>query len=100
MSQKIIFKPEILQRYETLRVPRLRRFSSIGPPGTGKTTLVKAIAAEHQRLGSYVAYVFADENPDRSWSYLRRALDSTVMSKLPSLVVFEDLENFAALLSL
>jgi hypothetical protein len=93
-AQRRIFDPEILDRYATLRVPRLRKVVLIGPPGTGKTTLVKAEAAAHLKRGGLVYYVLASKKPEHSWDLLSYALTSAAQSKLPTLVVVEDLEQF------
>lgn len=51
--QRRIWQPEILNRYEALGVPRLRKALLFGPPGTGKTTLLKAEGARHLAEGGW-----------------------------------------------
>ncbi len=58
-AQRRIFDRKILSRYAALHVPRLRKVLLIGPPGTGKTTLLKAEGAYHAKHGGLVIYVSA-----------------------------------------
>ncbi|HEY0755342.1 MAG TPA: AAA family ATPase [Ktedonobacteraceae bacterium] len=95
-AQRRIFDQEILSRYADLRVPRLRKVLLIGPPGTGKTTLLKAEGASHAKKGGLVYYVCAPAHTrsTTSWQQLSHALHMAAESRLPALVLVEDFELF------
>lgn len=97
-AQRRIFDPKMLERYASLHVPRLRKVLMIGPPGTGKTTLLKAEGAYHAQQGGLVFYVCAPprNRMTSSWQQLAVALHSGAESRLPTLVLVEDFEMFVS----
>ena len=97
-SQRNIFRPEMLRRYAALRVPRLRKVLLVGPPGTGKTTLLKAEGAYHAKKGGLVFYVCAPpkHRETTSWQQLSYALRSAVESQLPTIILVEDFDMFVS----
>ncbi len=97
-AQRRIFDTAMLSRYEALHVPRLRKVLLIGPPGTGKTTLLKAEGAHHAKHGGLVFYVCAPpkNRMSSSWQQLAQALHSGAESRLPTMVLVEDFEMFVS----
>lgn len=95
-AQRAIFSADVLSRYASFGVPRMRKVLLIGPPGTGKTTLLKAEAARHVQQGGHVFYVFAAKKVARSWELLSHALSSAAEIGLPTLIVVEDFEQFVS----
>ncbi|HEY4385130.1 MAG TPA: AAA family ATPase [Ktedonobacteraceae bacterium] len=96
LAQRRIFNASILRRYASMRVPRLRKVLLVGPPGTGKTTLLKAEGARHAKRGGLVLYVCAPlkNRGETSWQRLAYALQGAAESRLPTLVLVEDFEMF------
>jgi hypothetical protein len=97
-AQRHIFDKQMLQRYEALRMPRLRKVLLIGPPGTGKTTLLKAEGAYHAKQGGFVCYVCAPSSgrSNSPWQQLTKALHMAVESQLPTLILVEEFEMFVS----
>jgi ATPase family associated with various cellular activities (AAA) len=97
-TQRQIFNPEMLKRYETLQLPRLRTVLLIGSAGTGKTTLLKVEGASHARQGGYVCYICPPPNSrnTNAWQQLTNALQLAAESKIPALILVEDFEMFVS----
>lgn len=96
-AERAIFTKPILNNYARLDVPRLRKVLLIGPPGTGKTTLLKYEAGLHARNGGLVLYVSAAKNERQSsWQRLALALADAAECRLPTLIVVEDFELFVS----
>lgn len=97
-SQRRIFDKEMLSRYESLRVPRLRKVLLIGPPGSGKTTLLKAEGAYHAEKGGSVYYVCPPpyNRNTSAWQQLTYVLQMAAESRLPTLILVEDFELFVS----
>jgi hypothetical protein len=98
LAQRRIFTPSILRRYAAMGVPRLRKVLLVGPPGTGKTTLLKAEGARHAKNGGLVLYVCAPlrNRGETSWQQLAYALQGAAESHLPTLILVEDFEMFVS----
>ena len=96
IAQRHIFDKEVLNRYAALHIPRLRKVLLIGPPGTGKTSLLKAEGAHHAKQGGLVFYVCAPTRNSSAWGQLSYALRLAAESHLPSLILVEDFETFVA----
>jgi len=97
-TQRHIFSQEMLKRYESLQLPRLRTVLLIGSAGTGKTTLLKVEGAAHAKQGGYVSYICPHPNSRNSnaWQQLTNALQLAAESKIPSLILVEDFEMFVS----
>src|SRR6266487_47934 len=93
-TQRHIFSQEMLKRYESLQLPRLRTVLLIGSAGTGKTTLLKVEGASHAKQGGYVSYICPPTNSRNSnaWQQLTNALQLAAESKIPALILVEDVE--------
>ena len=97
VAQRNIFKKEVLERYEALNLPRLRKVLLMGPPGVGKTTILKAEGAHHLKQGGQVFYVCASPSRNASpWGQLSTALTMAAESRVPSLILVEDFELFVS----
>ena len=95
-TQRHIFSQEMLNRYESLQLPRLRTVLLIGSAGTGKTTLLKVEGASHANQGGYVCFICTPPNSRNSsaWQNLTSALHLAAESKIPALILVEDFEMF------
>ena len=97
-TQRHIFSQEMLNRYESLQLPRLRTVLLIGSAGTGKTTLLKVEGASHAKQGGYVCFICPPPNSRNSnaWQNLTNALHLAAESKIPALILVEDFEMFVS----
>ncbi len=95
-AQRHIFDQDVLKRYAALRIPRLRKALLIGPPGTGKTSIIKAEGAYHAKQGGLVFYVCTPTRNTSPWGQLSYALRLAGESRLPTLILVEDFELFIA----
>lgn len=97
-TQRRIFSQEMLKRFESLQLPRLRTVLLVGSAGTGKTTLLKVEGASHAKQGGYVSYLCPHPNSRNSnpWQQLTNALQLAAESKIPSLILVEDFEMFVS----
>lgn len=97
-TQRHIFSQEMLKRYESLQLPRLRTVLLIGSAGTGKTTLLRVEGASHAKQGGYVCYICPPTSNRNSsaWQHLTNTLHEAAESKLPALILVEDFEMFVA----
>jgi hypothetical protein len=97
-TQRHIFSQEMLNRYGSLQLPRLRTVLLIGSAGTGKTTLLKVEGASHAKQGGYVCFICPPPSSRNSnaWQYLSNALHQAAESKIPALILVEDFEMFVS----
>jgi len=97
-TQRHIFSQDMLNRYESLQLPRLRTVLLIGSAGTGKTTLLKVEGASHAKQGGYVCFICPPPNSRNStaWQNLTNALHLAAESKIPALILVEDFEMFVS----
>lgn len=83
-----------VQVYTELRLNPFRKILFAGPPGTGKTTLCKALSVWAMEKEYNVIYVMGSDSEGGSFSKIHEALYSAVNSESPSVIVVEELDTY------
>jgi AAA+ superfamily predicted ATPase len=80
--------------YRELNLTPFRKLLLVGPPGTGKSTLCAALAKIALKQKCVVVYVSAADEEGASFEKVHRALSIVEDSRLPVLLIVEELDAY------
>ncbi len=89
-----IFFDKGIALYQELNLPPFRKLLFVGPPGTGKSTLCSALAKLAIQSKRLVIYVSASDEDGASFGKIHFALQTAAASKLPTLLLIEELDVY------